>query len=148
MVKPHSNLLARITDKEILKKVGKLTGKIIKEHFEMTLVSDKQTNYLWWSYMSGSKTGSVTDFIFICEINLLLSLGLIAEEERDTLGSMFSSEDQDNIYMALLSIEQLRTSRIKTHGEYDHKKPDVSSEFMNVIMSYPVEIIRRFIKKN
>ena len=79
MVKTHSNLLARITDKEILKKVSKLTGKIIKEHFEMTLVSDKQTNYLWWSYMSGSKTGSVTDFIFICEINLLLSLGLIAE---------------------------------------------------------------------
>lgn len=114
----------------------------------MTLVSDKQTNYLWWSYMSGSKTGSVTDFIFICEINLLLSLGLIAEEQRDTLGSMFSSEDQDNIYMALLSIEQLRASRIKTHGEYDHKNPDVSPEFMTVVMNYPTEIIRRFVKKN
>lgn len=147
MVKLHNNLLARITNKDILKKLNKITGKIIKEHFEMTLVSDKQTNYLWWSYMNGSKAGSVTDFIFICEINLLLSLGLVTEEQRDTLGSMFSSEDQDNIYMALLSIEQLRESRIKTHGEYDSKEPNVSPELLSVVLNYPVQIIRRFLVK-
>lgn len=147
MVKPHNSLLARITNVEILKKLRKLTGKIIKEHFEMTLVSDKQTNYLWWSYMNGTKAGTVSDFIFICEINLLLSLGLVTEEQRDTLGSMFSSEDQDNIYMALLSIEQLRESRIKTHGEYDSKEPNVSPELLSVVLNYPVQIIRRFLVK-
>ena len=147
MVKPHNSLLARITNVEILKKLRKLTGKIIKEHFEMTLISDKQTNYLWWSYLNGTKAGTVSDFIFICEINLLLSLGLITEEQRDTLGSMFSSEDQDNIYMALLSIEQLRESRIKTHGEYDSKEPNVSPELLSVVLDYPVQIIRRFLVK-
>ena len=147
MVKHHNSLLARITNVEILKKLRKLTGKIIKEHFEMTLISDKQTNYLWWSYLNGTKAGTVSDFIFICEINLLLSLGLITEEQRDTLGSMFSSEDQDNIYMALLSIEQLRESRIKTHGEYDSKEPNVSPELLSVVLDYPVQIIRRFLVK-
>jgi len=147
MVKPHNSLLARITNVEILKKLRKLTGKIVKEHFEMTLVSDKQTNYLWWSYMNGTNEGTVSDFIFICEINLLLSLGLVTEEQRDTLGSMFSSEDQDNIYMAILSIEQLRESRIKTHGEYDSKEPNVSPELLSVVLDYPVQIIRRFLVK-
>jgi hypothetical protein len=147
MVKHHNSLLARITNAEILKKLRKLTGKIVKEHFEMTLVSDKPTNYLWWSYMNGAKAGTISDFILICEINLLLSLGLVTEEQRDTLGSMFSSEDQDNIYMALLSIEQLRESRIKTHGEYDSKEPNVSPELMNVILRYPVHIIKKFVKK-
>ena len=147
MVKPHNSLLARITNVEILKKLRKLTGKIVKEHFEMTLASDKQTNYLWWSYMNGTNEGAVSDFIFICEINLLLSLGLITEEQRDTLGSMFSSEDQDNIYMALLSIEQLRESRIKAHGEYNSKEPNVSPELLSVTLDYPVQIIRRFLVK-
>jgi len=113
----------------------------------MTLVSDKQTNYLWWRYMNGTNEGAVSDFIFICEINLLLSLGLVTEEQRDTLGSMFSSEDQDNIYMAILSIEQLRESRIKTHGEYDSKEPNVSPELLSVVLDYPVQIIRRFLVK-
>lgn len=143
----YRTLISKVIDKQIHKKVKTLAKKISSEHFQMTLVADKSSNYVWWTYIQGKNIDIVSEFIFISEINLLLSLGIITTEERDSLMSMFESEDEDNIYLGILSLEQFRNTRIKTHGEYNHEKPDVSKEFLSVVMSYPTEVIKRFLKK-
>ena len=39
----------------------KLATKIIDEHFEMTLVANRNINYLWYTYKTGTKRGEFSD---------------------------------------------------------------------------------------
>ena len=121
----------------VLLKRKKLTKKIVKEHFDMTLSVDKALNYLWFMYYKGLHKGTFKPFMLLMEMNLLLSLDIINEDERDSLKSMFLSEDEDNYYLGLLSLETLRNKRIKIHGEWT-EKIDVSDEFKEVVSKYPV----------
>jgi hypothetical protein len=68
---------------------------------------------------------------------LLVSLGVITEEERNNLNAMFASEDEDNYYLALLSLEAFRNKRIKIHGVWNDKM-NVSNEFKELIFNYPM----------
>jgi len=114
----------------------KLIKKIVKEHFDMTLSADKALNYLWFMYYKGIHTGGFRPFMLMMELNLLVSLDVISEDERDSLKSMFLSEDEDNYYLALLSLETLRNKRIKLHGQWTDKM-DVSDQFKEVVSKYP-----------
>ena len=118
----------------------KLATKIIDEHFEMTLVANRNINYLWYTYKTGTKRGEFRYFILGFEVNLLLGLNMISSEEKDNLISMFSSEDEDNMFIALMAIETLRKKRIKTHGEWT-KKQDISTELRELVDSYDTKII-------
>ena len=48
---------------------------------------------------------------------------------------MLGSEDSDNVYIALLSLENFRNQRIKIHGNW-LKNPDVSKDFIDVAQKY------------
>lgn len=131
--------------KQVLNKRNSLAKKIIEEHYEITAVSDKvadsNINYLWWMYYKGTKKGEFKLFILGYEMNLLLSLGIITPEEAESLKLMVKSEDEDNFYMALLSIEKFRKDRIKKHGEWNNTKLDVSPEFLEVAKNYMKDVI-------
>ncbi len=131
--------------KPVLNKRNSLAKKIIKEHYEITAYGDKVTNgninYLWWMYYLGTKTGEFRSFILGYERNLLVSLGIITPEQAESLKSMILSDDEDNFYIALLSIEKLRKERIKKHGEWKLNKLDVSLEFIDVAGKYMEKVV-------
>lgn len=131
--------------KQVLNKRNSLAKKIIGEHYEITAVSDKvansNINYLWWMYHKGTKKGEFKLFILGYEMNLLLSLGIITPEEAESLKLMIKSEDEDNFYMALLSIEKFRKDRIKKYGEWNNVILDVSPEFLEIAKDYMEKII-------
>jgi len=130
--------------KDVASKVKKLAKKIIEEHYFMSLTGDRNINYLWWMYYKGPKAdASLRPFIFAFELNLLLYLDIISEEEKERLASMLTSEDQDNIYIAVCAIESLRKQRIKTHGEWK-QDPDVSDKFFELSRSYSQLIIKNY----
>lgn len=131
-----------MTRQTVIKR-NKLASKIINEHFLMSLVVDRNINYLWYTYKTGTKRGSFRPFIFLSEINLLLSLGVISQEEKSSLISMLNSEDEDNFYLCTLSIETLRNKRIKIHGEWKEDM-DVSEEFRKVVDEYPVKMLESY----
>ena len=126
-----------ITDNNTFLKRKKLTKKIAEEHFNMSLGVDKNLNYLWYMYTQGINKGIFKSFIFLTEMALLVSLGVITEEERNNLNAMFASEDEDNYYLALLSLEAFRNKRIKIHGVWNDKM-NVSNEFKELIFNYPM----------
>lgn len=131
--------------KQVLNKRNSLAKKIIGEHYEITAVSDKvansNINYLWWMYHNGTKKGEFKLFILGYEMNLLLSLGIITPEEAESLKLMVKSEDEDNFYIALLSIEKFRKDRIKKYGEWNNTKLEVSPEFLEIAKNYMKDII-------
>jgi len=108
----------RIKDVKILSEYKKLAGKIVEEHFNITLPFDRSYNYLWYMYHKGQKQGELADFIILSEINLLLKTGEIDQEGFDNLIEMLKSTDDGNIYMAIVSVKTLRKERIKKHGEF------------------------------
>ena len=103
----------------------------------MTLVVDRSMNYLWYMYKDGIKKGDFRPFILQIELNLLLSLGIITEDQMHSINSMLSSPDEDNYFMALLSIETLRNKRIKLHGKWT-KEMNVSDELKEAVKNYPL----------
>lgn len=131
--------------KQVLNKRNSLAKKIIGEHYEITAVSDKvansNINYLWWMYYNGTKKGEFKLFILGYEMNLLLSLGIITPEEAESLKLMVKSEDEDNFYIALLSIEKFRKDRIKKYGEWNNTKLEVSPEFLEIAKNYMKDVI-------
>jgi hypothetical protein len=131
-------------DKDTQKKRDKITKKIIDEHFEMTLTSDRNTNYLWFMYKDGTKKGDFRPFILLFEINLLLSLNIITADEKHNMLSMFDSEDNDNVFMGLLALENLINKRIKIHGKWT-KEQDVSDEFRDVVSQYPTKVVELYL---
>jgi hypothetical protein len=121
---------------------NKLCKKIIEEHFNMTLAVDRNFNYLWYMYHSGTKQGNYKAFMLAFEMNLLVALKQITEEERENIARMCSSEDEDNLYIGLLAIDNFRKQRIKQHGEWKDYGKDVSSEFREAVSKYPTLIVR------
>lgn len=124
------------------KKRQVLANKIIKEHFEITLHIDRNINYLWYMYYKGSKKGTFRDFIFAVELNMLRFLNIISDENKKNIINMLNSEDEDNAFLAILSIDNFRKERIKIHGEVTPKW-DVSDELKSVSDNY-INLISQF----
>ena len=136
------NVQVKDLDKKTLALRLKLRNKIAEEHFNMTAGVDRNFNYLWYMYHRGTKQGQYKAFMLGFELNLLIALGIITEEERDNISTMCGSEDEDNLYIGLLAIENLRKQRIKTHGEWKAFGEKVSPEFREVVSKYPVLIVK------
>jgi hypothetical protein len=102
----------------------KLATKIIDEHFEMTLVANRNINYLWYTYKTGTKRGEFRPFIFLSELNLLVKTGYITEDEKQNMLGMLVSDDDDNAHLTGYSILTLRKKRIDNMGLWtlDNKK--------------------------
>jgi hypothetical protein len=97
----------------------KLVEDIAKEHYDIT--SDlglSNLSYLWFMYANGSKKGDFKPFIFLAEVNLLVRLNYLDNEEKRNIIGLMISSDEDNIYIAGLSILELRKQRIKDLGKY------------------------------
>lgn len=86
-------------------------------------------------YTKGVHAGEPADFIIMSEMNLLHKLGLLDEEGVENIRKMLISNDNDNIYMALLSVKSLRAQRIKQNGEFT-EIDKVSPELAEAAMSY------------
>jgi len=101
------------------KQLKKLVEDIAKEHYDIT--SDlglSNLSYLWFMYANGSKKGDFKPFIFLAEVNLLVRLNYLDNEEKRNIIGLMVSSDEDNIYIAGLSILELRKQRIKDLGKY------------------------------
>lgn len=125
----------RIFDTKTRNLYRNLCNKIAKEHFNITLGADRNFNYLWYIYTMGVHAGEPADFIILAEMYLLKHLGCLDDTGVENIRKMLISDDNDNIYIALMSIKSLRAQRIKKHGEFtDIEK--VSQEFVNAVTQY------------
>lgn len=122
-------------DAKVFKKRQALANKIAKEHYNITLNGDRSINYIWYLYSEGVKKDLYKDFIFAYELNLLLNLDIITSSEKYNIKTMLVSEDSDNIYMAVLAIENFRKQRIKIHGEWKSIE-NVSEKFKEISSTY------------
>lgn len=138
----------RITNNQILNAYKKLAKKIIKEHFNMTLPFDRSFNYLWWMYNSGTREGDLGDFILFSEMNLLRETNTIHQEGFDNLIKMLNSEDEDNLFIALKSIESLRNERIKKHDEFPSDVTKASAVMIKLAEEYGSKIMTSHMKYN
>jgi hypothetical protein len=86
-------------------------------------------------YTKGVHTGEPADFMIMSEINLLKNLDIITDEQIENITKMLLSDDNDNIYIALMSVKALRLMRIKKHGDYNNSDK-VSPEFVEAAMTY------------
>jgi len=141
MIRNYDLMDAKPTSKTIQLR-NKLCKKIIEEHFNMTSGVDRNFNYLWYMYHRGTKQGTYKPFMLGFELNLLIELGQITEEERENIVKMCGSEDEDNLYIALLAIDNFRKQRIKQHGQWKAYGEQVSNTFREAVSKYPVLIVR------
>jgi hypothetical protein len=125
----------RIFDTKTRNLYRNLCNKIATEHFNMTLGTDRNFNYLWFMYTRGVHAGMQADFIVLSEIYLLQKLGYLDQDSIDNIKKMLTSDDNDNVYIALMSIKTLRKQRIKKHGEFT-QIDKVSPEFAEAAMNY------------
>ena len=110
------------------KKLQNLFSDIAEEHYGITKdLNLSNLSYLWFMYSNGSKKGNYKPFILLAEINLLVRLNYLDSEEKRNLIGFMTSSDQDNLYIAGLSILELRKQRIKDLGKYtaDNKHYEV-----------------------
>jgi len=110
------------------KKLQNLFSDIAEEHYGITKdLNLSNLSYLWFMYSNGSKKGNYKPFILLAEINLLVRLNYLDSEEKRNLIGLMTSSDQDNLYIAGLSILELRKQRIKDLGKYtaDNKHYEV-----------------------
>ena len=108
-------------------------------------MDSRNLNYLWWMYYKGNKKDNVTrPFIFASELNLLIYFGIISEEEKERLGNMITSVDEDNVYIAACAIEALRKQRIKIHGEWTEDMSKISPTFLELVKTYRTSIIKNY----
>ena len=110
------------------KKLQKLVNDISEEQYNITnTLNLSNLSYLWFMYSSGSKKGNYRPFILLAEINLLVRLNYLDSEEKRNLIGLMTSSDEDNLYIATLSILELRKQRIKDLGKYttDNKHYEV-----------------------
>jgi len=108
------------------KKITKMIQDICDEHYTVAKPIDSNMGYLWYMYNVGPKKGYFKPFIFMSEINLLIKMGYLTEEERDNMKGMIVSPDEENIYMAALSLLTLRKKRIKDLGIWTVDNPKYS----------------------
>lgn len=130
----------RIIDSKILKVYKKLSKQIVKEHFKLTLPYDRNFNFIWYMYSKGPKKDHLADFIVVAEINLIRGLKLISNEVHDNLINMLLSPYEDNIFMALLSIDTLRKDRIKQFGSYSNTEKN-SEALEEIARNYSYKIL-------
>ena len=143
------NINLGILDTKSSRKLRKLSNDIVAEHFAMTLGIDRNINYLFFMYYKGNKKDTFRPFIIGFELNLLLSLGIITKEEKESITLMFNSEDEDNFYIALLALENFRKQRVKVHGKWNNtnsttKLPEVSKEFIEVVQNYHFKVVKNY----
>lgn len=101
------------------KKLKKLVDDIAQEHYKITSeLGLSNLSYLWFMYANGSKKGEFRPFIFLAEVNLLVRLNYLDSEEKRNIIGLMTSSDKDNIYIAGLSILELRKQRISDLGKY------------------------------
>lgn len=100
-------------------KLRKLVNDIAEEHYKITSeLGLSNLSYLWFMYANGSKKGDFKPFMFLAEVNLLVRLRYLDNEEKRNIIGLMTSSDKDNIYIAGLSILELRKERIKDLGKY------------------------------
>lgn len=131
----------RITNNQILSAYKKLAKKIVNEHYNMTLPFDRSFNYLWWMYSKGTKEGELADFILFSEMNLLRETDTIHQEGFDNLLKMLNSQDEDNLFIALKSIESLRNERVKKYGEFPSDVAQASPVMFKLAEEYGSRIM-------
>ena len=128
------------------KKFKKFLHSIIEEHYNMTsdiTGSGHTLNYLWYMYYKGVKAGTYRPFIFMAEMHLLKEMGYMTIEDIQNINNMIKSEDKDNFYIGYLSLESLRSKRIKEHGVFNEK----NKAYMNIIPDYASKIVNSDIFK-
>ena len=131
----------RITNNQIINVYKKLAKKIINEHYNMTLPFDRSFNYLWWMYSKGTKEGELADFMLFSEMNLLRETNTIHQEGFDNLLKMLNSQDEDNLFIALKSIESLRNERVKKYGEFPSDAAQASPVMFKLAEEYGSRIM-------
>lgn len=107
---------------EVTRKIYNFLKKIAEEHFEITKhTANKNLNYLWYMYTSGTKKDNLKDanmLMFCAELGILKEMSYINEQEADNIIRMLHSDDTDNHFVAFLTVKTLRTQRIKDHGKF------------------------------
>jgi hypothetical protein len=136
-------------DVKLTKLLKKISSSIVEEHYHITLGIDSNLNYLLYMYYKGNKKSQFRPFIIGFELNLLLTLDIINSEEKESLGNMINSEDDDNVYMSLLALQSFRNKRIKLHGNWsvkddNTKLPKVSEEFKEVVKNYHFKVVTNY----
>lgn len=131
----------RITNNQILNAYKKLAKKIVNEHYNMTLPFDRSFNYLWWMYCKGTKEGELADFMLFSEMNLLRETDTIHQEGFDNLLKMLNSQDEDNLFIAIKSIESLRNERLKKYGEFPSDVAQASPVMFKLAEEYGSRIM-------
>lgn len=131
----------RITNNQILSAYKKLAKKIVNEHLSMTVPFDRSFNYLWWVYSKGTKQGELADFMLFSEMNLLRETDTIHQEGFDNLLKMLNSQDEDNLFIAIKSIESLRNERIKKYGEFPIDVTQASPVMLKLAEEYGSRIM-------
>jgi hypothetical protein len=131
-----NNISSRIFDTKTRNLYRNLCKKIAEEHFQVTVGTDRNFNYLWFMYTKGVHAGEPADFMIAAEMNLLKQLDVITQETIDNVSKMLLSDDNDNIYMGLISIKSFRAQRIKKHGEWKGVDPEISPDFAHAAMTY------------
>ena len=130
----------------LAKKFKKFLHSIIEEHYNMTsdvTGSGHTLNYLWYMYYKGVKAGTYRPFIFMAEMHLLKEMGYMTIDDIQNINNMIKSEDKDNFYIGYLSLESLRSKRIKEHGVFNEK----NKAYMNIIPDYASKIVNSDIFK-
>ena len=127
----------------LTKKFKKFLHSIIEEHYNMTSQdndikgSNHSLNYLWYMYHKGAKAGTYRPFIFMAEMHLLKEMGYMENDDIKNLNEMTKSEDKDNFYLGYLSLESLRSKRIKEHGAFSQG----SKVYMDLVPDYASKIL-------
>ena len=130
----------------LTKKFKKFLHSIIEEHYNMTsdiTGSGHTLNYLWYMYYKGVKAGTYRPFIFMAEMHLLKEMGYMTIEDIQNINNMIKSEDKDNFYIGYLSLESLRSKRIKEHGVFNQE----NKVYMDLIPDYASKIVNSDIFK-
>ena len=128
-------------------KFKKFLHSITEEHYNMTSQDNDTTgsnnslNYLWYMYHKGVNAGTYRPFIFMAEMHLLKEMGYMENDDIKNLNEMIKSEDKDNFYLGYLSLESLRSKRIKEHGAFSQGNkvymdlvPDYASKILNTTL--------------
>jgi len=139
----------KTNDIVLTKKFKKFLHSIIEEHYNMTSQDNDTTgsnnslNYLWYMYHKGVKAGTYRPFIFMAEMHLLKEMGYMTIEDIQNINEMIKSEDKDNFYIGYLSLESLRSKRIKEHGLFNKE----SKVYINIVKDYASKIVNSDIFK-
>jgi hypothetical protein len=128
-----------------------LLNSITTEHYKLSYGNDTSIGYLWYMYHQGINAGKYRPFIFMAEMQLLKTMGYLTEKEIKNLLGMLSSEDEDNLYIAALTLDTLRKQRIKDHGEYNGELnksyEHIASNYTDMILSHDV-FVRNYSHSN